>query len=221
MSKARWAVVLAVMFLAGGCAKETILEKSKKETEDKFREVASKPVPPRLADVFPKHPFWDEHGILLRDTTALRDAIFRAGQRLMEEDKLGAVTADTEREIQALTREAERLKEVSKGQRELPPDIVETAKVTSPLRAAWTKGMDGLTESLQFFGQYATAMEKMAKASQEGDIDTWNKLIGETNVLAYKGPNRAGQALEVLDDFHTEFRKHIQKNFGFDPSARP
>jgi hypothetical protein len=81
--------------------------------------------------------------------------------------------------------------------------------------------MDGLTESLQFFGQYATAMEKMAKASQEGDIDTWNKLIGETNVLAYKGPNRAGQALEVLDDFHTEFRKHIQKNFGFDPSARP
>ena len=221
MSRGKWAFVLAVAFLAGGCAKETILDESKTETEDKLRQVSSKPIPPRVEDVFPKHPFWNEHGMLLRDTMALRDAIFRAGQRLMEEDKSGTVTADTEREIHALIREAKRLEEVSKGQRELPPDIVETAKVTPSLRAAWTKGMAGITESLQLFGQYATAMEKMAEASQEGDIDTWNKLIGETNVLAFKGPNVAGQAIEVLDDFHTEFRKHIQKNFGFDPAAKP
>jgi len=221
MTRARWALAVAFVFLAGACAKETVLQKSQRETEDKFREVASKPVPPRLEDVLPKHPFWNDHGILLRDTMALRDAIFRTGQRLMEEDKSGAVTVDTEREIQALAKEAERLKGVSKGQRELPADIVESAKVPSSLRAAWTKGIDGLTESLQLFGQYATAMEKMAKASQRGDIDTWNRFIGETNVLAFKGPNKAAQAIEVLDDFHTGFREHIRKTFGFDPSARP
>ena len=221
MRRGKWALGLALVLLAGGCAKETILEKSKKETEGKFRELASKPVPPALEGVLLKHPFWNEHGILLRDTMALRDAIFRAGQRLMEEDRSGAVTADTESEIRALTKEAERLEEVSTGQRELPPDIVESAKVTPSLRAAWTKGLDGFTESLQLFGQYTTAMGKMAEASRDGDVRTWNRLIGETNVLAFKGPNRAAQAMEVLDEFHTQFREHIKKNFGFDPRASP
>jgi hypothetical protein len=214
-------LALALVFLACGCAKESTLEKSRKETESKFREWASKPVSPRLEDVLPKHPHWNKHAILLRDTLALRDAIFQVGQRLMEEDKAGAITADTEHEIRSLTKEAERLKEVSKGQRELPPDIIESANVTPSLRSAWTKGLDGLSESLRLFGEYARAMEKMAKASRNGDIATWNRLIGETNVLAFKGPNQAQQAIEGLDDFHTEFRAHVKKNFGFDPSATP
>jgi len=197
------------------------LDRPKGETEVRVREAASEPAPPLAEDHLTKHPFWNEHGVLLRDATAVRDAIFQVAQRLMEEDNSGAVTADTEREIRGLVKEADRLRDLSKGQRELPPDIIASAKVTPSLQAAWTKGMDTLTESVQLWGQYARALAKMATASREGNVDAWNKLIGETNVLAYKGPNKGGEALALLDDFHKQFREHMVRSFGYDPAATP
>jgi len=201
--------------------KSTILEKSKRETEAKFREITSRPVPPLLKDVFPKHRFWNEHGILLQDVEALRTAIFTAGQRLFEEDQAGGVTKETEGQIRTLVGEAERLTEAAKAQHHLPPDIVEATKATPALQAAWTKALEDLAQAIRLFGQYAVGMEKMAKASRSRDLVSWNKLIGVTNVLAYKGPILFGQAMKEEGDFHTKFHEHVKRKFGFDPSARP
>jgi hypothetical protein len=139
----------------------------------------------------------------------------------MAEDNSGAVTPDTQREIGVLVKEADRLGDVSGGQRELPPDLVASSKLSPSLQAAWTKGVDTLTESIGLWGQYARALAKMATASREGDVDAWNRLIGETNVLAYSGPNKAAESLALLDDFHKQFREHMVKNFGYDPAERP
>jgi len=196
--------------------KSVIFGKEKAKSAKHFEEFAAG-LDAEPEESSPKYEFWTQYGKLLIDVDALRSSIMEAGLRLHKEDAAGGATEDTVKECQALTEKASHLLERAQGDKKLPVDMVKSLRLPRDIETMWTVSQDELTAALRSIREYARMIAEMAAASRGKDIDTWNRCLAKTNILAYQGALELKQAIEKKSEFDKRFRVHVKSEFGYDP----